>query len=260
MSHELDDLFASASTKGNTMHSHDRTMLASLAFGDPDKKNPEHDLICQYLARPETVAKIGEWLAKKVPLPTYEIAYPDEADGNRRCFLNKITTVHPPTGTASSEFHLTKGDGVYITTVGFLDVVFEFVREMDVVQDQMWRASTEQWGPLPEGWTAKSRAHRELPWRFFAEVKVARVPAGDLLRQLQLYKTFFNYDGPPRRGMDDRLRSAAPFGIVVAPWDMTESENAELVKAGFAFLKVGDDYRKWAEADAKTVAAPQFTL
>jgi len=33
------------------MHSHKRTLLASLGFNDPDKKDSRHNLGCQYLAQ-----------------------------------------------------------------------------------------------------------------------------------------------------------------------------------------------------------------
>lgn len=32
------------------MYSHNRTLLASAGFADPDKKDPEHDLACRYLS------------------------------------------------------------------------------------------------------------------------------------------------------------------------------------------------------------------
>ncbi len=252
MSDELDNLFASAPVTRNAMHSHDRTMLASLGFADSDKQNPEHDRICRYLVQPDVVTKIGKWLGTRLGQLKYQITSFDVVSGRTEEFLGKVTALHSPAGTARNEFHLTKGSGSYVTTVGFLDAVFELARDMDVMQDQMWLRDPGKWGPLPAGWVPKLRVDSEFPWRFFAEVKVAKIPAGDLLRQLQLYKTFFDYNS--------EHRPAAPFGIVVAPWDMTESENSELVKAGFAFLKVGDDYRKWAETDAKTVATPQFTL
>src|ERR1700690_2789619 len=33
-------------------HAHDRTLLASLGFADPDKKDQMHDLACEYLSQP----------------------------------------------------------------------------------------------------------------------------------------------------------------------------------------------------------------
>jgi hypothetical protein len=33
-------------------HSHDRTLIASLGFADPDKQDPMHDLACEYLSQP----------------------------------------------------------------------------------------------------------------------------------------------------------------------------------------------------------------
>jgi hypothetical protein len=40
------------------MHSHDRTLLASLAFGDKDKANTLHGLACRYLTEPEQAVRL----------------------------------------------------------------------------------------------------------------------------------------------------------------------------------------------------------
>jgi len=50
------------------MHAHDRTMLARFGFADPDKREPLHDLACQYLASADTVAgRLGElWRTARI--------------------------------------------------------------------------------------------------------------------------------------------------------------------------------------------------
>lgn len=40
------------------MHSHDRTLLASMGFSDPDRKSDVHTLACQYLAQPEVALRL----------------------------------------------------------------------------------------------------------------------------------------------------------------------------------------------------------
>jgi hypothetical protein len=40
------------------MHTHDRTLIASLGFNDPDKKNVLHDLACAYLTQTEVIRSI----------------------------------------------------------------------------------------------------------------------------------------------------------------------------------------------------------
>jgi len=77
-------------------HSHERTLLAKLGFGDKDKQNPRHDLACQYLAQQPVFAKLlGPCLAS-------------------RCSVKSATLNH--------EHHITKGQGQYKTTIGFADL------------------------------------------------------------------------------------------------------------------------------------------
>ena len=40
------------------MHTSDRTLLASLGFADPDKKDRRHTLACQYMAQPDVQARV----------------------------------------------------------------------------------------------------------------------------------------------------------------------------------------------------------
>ena len=38
-------------------HTHDKTLLASMSFADPDKRNSLHDLACQYMAASENAMR-----------------------------------------------------------------------------------------------------------------------------------------------------------------------------------------------------------
>lgn len=87
-------------------HAHDRTLLASLAFGDPDKKNPRHDFACQYLALPDNHAKLLE--------ATSAVRRPVE----------KAEAAETRLSGAFLELPISKGDGQYRTTIGFVDAVF----------------------------------------------------------------------------------------------------------------------------------------
>lgn len=80
------------------MHSHDRTMLAKLGFADPDKRNPRHDMAIQYLSQPAMLSKLTKASPKASP----------------KAFETCL------------EFHITKGYGQYMTTVGFADIVSRF--------------------------------------------------------------------------------------------------------------------------------------
>jgi hypothetical protein len=69
------------------MHSHDRTLISKLGFGDADKSDNRHDLACQYL--------------------TTEAAAVFDVKGKCTGYL---------------EQPLNKGTGKYKTTIGFVDV------------------------------------------------------------------------------------------------------------------------------------------
>jgi len=188
------------------MHSHDRTMLASLGFADDDKKNPAHDRASLYLTQKETETKIGDWFCscvssnfRKNQIKNYEIK-------------------------SKTEFHIQKGEGKYATTVGFLDVAFAISIEI-----------------------SKKAGDSRYGFSFFAEVKIAKVSIGEVLRQMGLYKLYYP------SGMDylDDMKHV-PRGILVAPWDLTESELSELRAHQFDFIKLGAAFDEWN----KTVSPP----
>lgn len=83
-------------------HAHDRTLLASLSFGDPDKKDPLHDLGCQYISQPSVCNAMNIALQEGGKL---------EFDESRCPVL---------------EAPITKGEGKYKTMIGFIDVTLPF--------------------------------------------------------------------------------------------------------------------------------------
>lgn len=85
-------------------HSHDRTLLASIGFADPDKKDPMHDLACEYLMQPKQSRRI------------VELVEPRDVDEGL------ITE-------SSIETVISKGVDQYRTVIGFLDVKIDWRRE-----------------------------------------------------------------------------------------------------------------------------------
>jgi hypothetical protein len=79
-------------------HSHDRTLLASLGFADPDKREPLHDLACEYLSQTPQSERIA------------------------RLVEPGVVSVESRTEVA-----ILKGDGQYRTTIGFLDLRIDWV-------------------------------------------------------------------------------------------------------------------------------------
>jgi hypothetical protein len=88
---------------GDDMHSHDRTLLAKLGFNDSDRKAPEHDSACRYLAY-----EVYEHVFRKV----FDMK-PEAPPEGHRWFKG------------STEVHLVKGQDQYATTIGFADVVIK---------------------------------------------------------------------------------------------------------------------------------------
>ncbi len=247
------------------MHAHDRTYLASLGFNDPDKKNPEHDRICRYIATPEVLVKIGKSLVSSLdPLPapgTIVKMREEKWLSNDRTgwryggpVLDTPSIVCEP----SAEYHLTKGVGQYQTTIGFLDLhlLYRYQHKIKATHSRElgWvggnRADVADWVEINDG---HIETNCTCEWNMFVEVKAGAVDFTDILRQLQLYKTYF-----PRTRL--WLAETFPIGILVAPWDIRQEEGEQLRKHGFAFLKLGDHYRRWAEADTNVPATSDFTL
>lgn len=143
------------------MHSYDRTLLAKLGFSDPDKKNPWHDYACQYLAQPHVLKQIyATFGAQKGWVPSVKVS------------------------TGELEYHLTKGQGQYRTTIGFLDL-----RATGFLK-QEFRDRPQSCAPdSPDSSTIVL-----LTLPSIIEVKVKPVPLGDLIRQVKLYSEYFPWN------------------------------------------------------------------
>lgn len=237
---DLDDAWEES--KENEMHSHDKTMLAKLGFADPDKKDPHHDQACLYLTQPETCERVSSWLSKGI-------------DGT----VNMTMIGH-------MEQHLQKGEGQYATTIGFLDVVFSISAEL-VFKKRFTEQFTKQRPEHGEsryglredalyeycgdyGYWTKCEPYTltntdKRSWKMFAEVKIGVVGIGEVLRQLNLYLSYFD-----RRRCSEMPRGL-PVGILVAPWDLSPAESRSLSDAGYGFLKLGQSFKDWVAAQSK---------
>jgi len=162
------------------MHAHDRTMLANLGFADPDKRNPLHDLACQYLALPGTADKIVGLLGLEHGPEAYREEFDcclEEGAETRRVRVSHVAFEHP----------IVKGSGQYRTSIGFADLVLG----LDVETERTGVTERRKdyrgvWG-RPE----KKRDLRST-WRRLVgmEVKIAPVPIGDVIRQVKLYGSY----------------------------------------------------------------------
>jgi hypothetical protein len=137
-------------------HSHDRTLLASLSFGDPDKKDPMHDLACEYLSQQEQARRLVELLepvatssaAQRVTLVSFPQGaryYDDRVYGSDDhahkemqgwCQKSQYILVEASLQSddliveSKIESAISKGEGQYKTTIGFLDVSTSWERRI----------------------------------------------------------------------------------------------------------------------------------
>jgi hypothetical protein len=188
-------------------HSHDRTLLASLAFGDPDKRDQTHDLACEFLSQPaqsERIAELVEPSAEKVV-------------------------------SAATEVPVSKGEGKYKTTIGFVDVLIN--------------------------WSGIRREGKVI-----VEVKIARVSVGDVVRQLNLYGEYVGFNS------SEDLFSAKLAALSGAPitrsvrrvlatvYELDAGHTALLKREGICHIQLGEGFKKWFEdrSKAERPNTPQF--
>jgi hypothetical protein len=185
------------------MRSHERTLLSSLGFNDPDKGDPRHDLACRYIAQPEIAAKVMGSFSHS-PQRRTAIQQREESEYDYSRVITFQRSVH--------EAPLSKGEGQYKVTVGFVDVYLIGMRA-DHCKGRA-RSVDAQGKPCGGEWkefddrTASS-------WVTGVEVKIGNAGAGDIIRQVNLYREYAKFDAfvvvtafPLSEGGADQLRSA----------------------------------------------------
>ena len=185
------------------MHSHDRTMLAKFGFADPDRKEPLHDVACQYLVSKEVAGRLSSFLKQN------EQEYPAGKEqftvrggnvlsaGHEKRYTKEF--VGPLLSQAARECEISKGYGQYRTTVGFCDIVLYFRIELHYrnvcVRDELetrsgfgrlekfgeWRKAADECINLDAG-------------KIGIEVKVTAVSMSDVIRQVKLYRSYSGID------------------------------------------------------------------
>lgn len=165
------------------MHAHERTLLARLGFADPDRRDPLHDIACRYLAMPQVSLRVAKLLnleySNRQQCFKTHTGYEMKCESSR--FVKKVRSI--------CEHEIYKGVGQYRTTVGFLDVYLQVELEelYTNVQKRRYYAqrTTHLWEPdsdfvEPDGETAA------------IEVKSTDVPVSDVIRQINLYRSYSN--------------------------------------------------------------------
>jgi hypothetical protein len=185
------------------MRANDRTLLASLGFSDPDKVSERHDLGCRYLLHPEMAKKLGTSVIT--------------AAAQRKC---PEATVEITAISGRVEVPISKGEGQYKTTIGFLDVVLTG--------------------------EAKVKPLYLDPGRFeiHVEVKVGVVPVSAILRQIKLYREF---------------RIPTSFALVT-DFPLSDSEMNLLKNERIHAFRFGPDFDAFCESQRgeKTAVVPEL--
>ena len=262
------------------MHSHDRTLLSSLGFADKDKTNPRHDLAIAYM---QTWEASQAWIPAVAQVPGAEW----------RC------------GSFIPEELITKGQGQYATTVGFLDMGVQLTMGMTVgtreiipcqtrpipkvattseLSSRGWRTYSDEedaeWDELKRAWThAWETAPSinelvEVRWNFIVEVKIAREPIGNVVRQLTLYGSHWrgqdrhpwgsrslgfayecsvHHSGCPSLGLTGYGLSKAtwpelPKSVLVTDYPISPADKSALDAIGCCHLRLGQKFEKFVEA------------
>ncbi len=217
------------------MHSSDRTLAAKLGFADPDKKDPDHDLACQYLASEEITRQLVEKffrpriaacgpVRKKVEDRYYGTT---EVTGERRLICFEYD--------AALEVPISKGEGKYKTTIGFLDVDINLCAETEEIGKQLihktqWRS--ENGKAVEHKWdeTKDYKNEHIYELRMIIEVKVNPVGIGDILRQIALYREYCQ----------------ATRWLVATTYPMKTIDVSTLEKSNIGHIQLGELFEEWA--------------
>jgi hypothetical protein len=199
-------------------HSHDKTLLARLGFADPDKKNGLHDDLCAFLVSPgDHQSKLAELvLARSGELPS---SCDKDAPGTRAACGKTLADYNFQVVASSTEVVLAKGHGQYASVVGFLDAT----------------CRVEVFAHCPVHGRHLA-AIREIAF----EAKAGHVPAAELIRQINLYRSV----------ADRRTLWAAFLGFKYSAADV-----ALLRQEKIAVIVAGQRFESWRQERASSMDA-----
>ena len=260
-------------------HTHDRTLLASLGFADPDKGDRRHTLACQYLSDPGRLIKVLEALHPG-RLPGVPTLTPEEHD-------RAMGSAGPP--SAASQSGPSRVCGLRIDApgkcelpihrkhgflVGFWDVYATGARRVwtphrRVVEteesvrrrQEVQRARMHGIGrwlelggglpmpeaePMPEPVMVVER-FADSGWRglqFYIEVKIAPCDPATIARQIATYRGDRMYD------------PEGEVTIAAVTWAMHPEDKAMLKRNRIDVIRLGKPFEDWCEARKSTQGVP----
>lgn len=259
----------------------DNTLLQRLGFNDPDKKEPLHDVACRYLIQPKVAGRLIDTFYSKPR--TGRVAAVCSLDRDSWDHKTELTTQLWRVASEGSlrmnfalspgrlEAAISKGEGPYRTTVGFLDGHVPF--RVDVTSDAVHQTVTKIGNKTYDGF--KVRRTTEEPGKplvettgadLFLEAKICPVSVGQILRQMNLYREYrmFLCHGTHPQGLREvcagfAMYSRRPTGayaediwVVATAFDLSVEEVGVLNGAGLHHVRLGPAFDAYAALPAVT--------
>lgn len=219
-------------------HSLNRTMLANLGFADPDKREPDHDLACEYLSQNALT------LAKRLTGSTPDARQPFRwSDGTSNFAAMGSYAWDIGHVSRQRETAVSKGHGQYRTTVGFLDLAIAYRVDLlirgercllpsDKGQHSLRGASD---GNIEDAWPLGCKLERG-EWRvpfdwpdIGIEVKALPVSVGDIIRQIRLYREYCRKS----------------LWVAATCFPLTQSDLCALKQNGVRHVYLGESFENW---------------
>lgn len=248
----------------------DRTHLAALGFSDPDKREPDHDIACRYLARECPPAIFDRLCSDKIQAARQ----PSETDWNtarkpghsnqsdaqseslvRAAFAHAKTrgrdlySIPINVGelkldyAAELERPISKGTGQYKVTIGFLDVyitgLWAYTYDALDIDTQHYHMPPNIDDPNYRASfnsiLAIQKGQKQSRWiaNVGIEVKIQRRPLTDVIRQINLYREY----------------CPSTTWALSAPWDLTAGDLETLANANVHFLPLGAKFQAFKQRE-----------
>lgn len=257
-------------------HSYERTYLTQrLGFADPDKKNPLHDMACQFLTQPEQMKMIAERFAKRCDRPlasgTKDVCLDknkcrvvglrgvenEMLEGFRREWI--LTTFSYRSEDRVSvtsghvEFPIVKGQDQYKVTLGFIDVLI--IAESDrrnigrsnnykVISDydfHLLKDSERGYrAPVFEGESDVDVSEVKDLTAIVIEVKIERESVVQTLRQISFYREYCLC-------MYDRFGGVNFSWLLATTYDLSDLDVETLEKASVHWIKLGNSFDEFVK-------------
>ena len=191
-------------------YAHDRTLLASLGFADPDKKDPRHDLACQYMALSEVRQTLVERYGKSLDKfnETLKASGYDQSWSTYKWTLTH-TKPRPHVCNVKSvqlEWPLTKGEAQYKTSIGFLDALVHYsvIRSVDITTTSLQYTNSSPGNrDWPSAWVDKQSAEVRAEY-----IRVSAKTANRMWRDQAAMEAWMNAHKEDERVYTEEWRKA----------------------------------------------------